>query len=104
MRSFAPSLCALMLVAFAAAADGPKKSLPLFGPDGIRIDDVRQGTLGSCFFHSVVGALAQSEPARLHDMIHPADEGRFRVTFADAYEERVYPDDLDFMRESGYER
>ncbi len=97
-----PCLAVLALAAACAAQSAPP--IPLFGPkNAIRLDDVRQGTLGSCYFHSVIGALAQSDAKLLHDMIATNADGSFAVTFADQHKENVFADDLAFLRESGYE-
>src|SRR5581483_5075923 len=73
-----------LLAAFSAAADTKTAAAPpLFRPKGVQLSDVQQGSFGSCYFHSVVGALAQANPARLHDMIADNHDGTFTVTFAD---------------------
>lgn len=100
MRTIFALLLAGCAVSAAAQSTPP---LPLFGRDGVRLEDVRQGTLGSCYFHSVIGALAQSDAKLLHDMISSNPDGTLTVTFADQHLEHIYPADLQFLRETGYE-
>ncbi|HEV2232861.1 MAG TPA: C2 family cysteine protease [Terriglobia bacterium] len=79
---------------------GPK----LYGPDGISPESVRQGGLGSCYFHSTIAALAQSNPQLLKDMITENDNGTYTVLFQDGKKETVYPEDLRFARLSLFDR
>lgn len=79
---------------------GPK----LYGPQGISPDSVRQGGLGSCYFHSTVAALAQSNPQLLKEMITDNSNGTYTVQFKDGKKETVYPEDLRFARTSRFDR
>lgn len=76
----------------------------LYGPGGIRAEGVRQGELGSCYFHAVIAALARSNPEVLKKMIQANPDGTFTVQFADGKKETAYPEDLRYTRESGYDR
>lgn len=75
----------------------------LYGPGGIRPEGVQQGRLGSCYFHAVIAALAQSKPRTLKAMIHSGSGGTYTVKFADGKEENAYPEDLRYTREIGYD-
>lgn len=44
-------------------------------------NDVNQGGLGDCWFMAAVAALAEKQPALLHDLFHENPEGGFDVTF-----------------------
>src|SRR5579859_4511425 len=79
---------------------GPK----LYGARGVSPGSVRQGGLGSCYFHSTVAALAQSNPQLLKDMITDNGDGTYAVLFKDGKKETVYPEDLRFARLSGFDR
>jgi hypothetical protein len=79
---------------------GPK----LYGPQGISPVSVRQGGLGSCYFHSTVAALAKSNPRLLKEMITDNKNGTFTVQFQDGKKETVYPEDLRFARTSRFDR
>ncbi len=79
---------------------GPK----LYGPRGISPESVRQGGLGSCYFHSTVAALAQSNPQLLKGMITDNGNGTYTVQFQDGKKETVYPEDLRFARTSRFDR
>jgi hypothetical protein len=80
----------------AAAAD-------LYGPQGVEPHAVRQGRLGSCYFHAVIAALAASEPERLRRMIQANSDGTYTVRFADGVKEKAYPEDVQYTRDSGYD-
>lgn len=75
----------------------------LFGRGGIRPEGVRQGVLGSCYFHAVVAGLAQSNSRLLENMIRANTDGTYTVQFADGKSENAYPEDLRYTRESGYD-
>ena len=79
---------------------GPK----LYGPKGVSPESVRQGGLGSCYFHSTIAALAQSNPQLLKDMITNNGNGTYTVLFQDGKKETVYPEDLRFARLSRFDR
>ncbi|HEV2351041.1 MAG TPA: C2 family cysteine protease [Terriglobia bacterium] len=79
---------------------GPK----LYGPEGISPASVKQGGLGSCYFHSTVAALAQSSPDLLKGMITDNGNGTYVVQFRDGKKENVYPEDLRFARSSRFDR
>jgi hypothetical protein len=51
----------------------------LFGRRGIRPEGVRQGTLGSCYFHAVAASLAHSNPRLIETMIKTNLDGTFTV-------------------------
>jgi hypothetical protein len=76
----------------------------LYGPEGVAPDSVKQGGLGSCYFHSTVAALAQSNPDLLKGMIADNGDGTYVVTFRDGKKEKVYPEDLRFARSSRFDR
>jgi hypothetical protein len=75
----------------------------LYGPGGVRPEAVRQGRLGSCYFHAVIAAMAQSKPAVLKEMIQSGGGGSFTVHFADGKQETAYPEDVRYTREIGYD-
>ena len=85
------------------SAQGDEPSQPLYGRDGIRPEAVRQGTLGSCYFHSVAAALAASDPDDITKMIHKEKDGTYTVQFADGRKEIAYPEDIRYSRTSGYD-
>lgn len=76
----------------------------LYGPDGISPASVKQGGLGSCYFHSTVAALAQADPDLLKGMITDNGNGTYVVQFRDGKKENVYPEDLRFARSSRFDR
>jgi hypothetical protein len=91
-------LCQLVVPARLDAAE------ELYPPDGIKPVDVRQGALGSCYFHAVIAALAQSRAQLLRQMIRTNDDGTYTVQFADGKKEIVYPEDLRYTRDTHFDR
>ncbi len=77
---------------------------PLYGPDKISPGAVKQGGLGSCFFHSPIAALARSNPKKIPPMIKDNGDGTFSVTFSDTKTEKAYIEDLRYARSSGFDR
>jgi hypothetical protein len=96
-----------MLVVFSLQpglfAQEEETSQPLYGHEGVRPQAVRQGALGSCYFHSVVAALAASNPDDISKMITAEKDGTFTVRFADGKKETAYPEDIQYSRASGYD-
>ena len=75
----------------------------LYGPNGVRPEGVRQGKLGSCYFHAVIAAVAQSNPDSFKRMIQANADGTYTVQFADGVKENAYPDDIRYSRDTGYD-
>jgi len=75
----------------------------LYGAKGIRAEAVRQGKLGSCYFHAVIAALAARNGDAIRKMIRSNPDGSYTVTFPDGKQETAYPDDLRYTHESGYD-
>ncbi len=87
------------------AVPHPTKAAPqLYGSKGIGPEAVRQGSLGSCYFHSVVAALAQANPQALQKMIQESSGETYTVHFADGKKETAYLEDIRYSRETGYDR
>jgi hypothetical protein len=70
----------------------------LYGAKGINPQAVVQGTLGSCYFHAAIAALAHSEPGTLRAMIGHSFLGGYKVHFASGPDEIVFPDDVKYGR------
>lgn len=101
MASLAASVAlALLLLQLPGFGTAPED---LYGSGGVRPEGVRQGALGSCYFHAVVAAMAQTKPQVLKDMIRSGGGGTFTVHFADGKQETAYPEDLRYTREIGYD-
>jgi len=109
-----PRLQRLGLLFFAAVVLGPAfaagnlhaqagRTTPLYPVGGVKAEAVRQGKLGSCYFHSVIAALAHSNPEMIRKMIQENNDGTFTVRFADGKKEHAYPEDIRYSRESGYD-
>jgi hypothetical protein len=75
----------------------------LYGKTGVKPEAVRQGRLGSCYFHAVIAALAQANSEKVRSMIQPNSDGTYAVQFADGKKENAYPEDIRYSRESGYD-
>ncbi|CAN5158703.1 C2 family cysteine protease [soil metagenome] len=64
----------------------PHSTKPLFGDSGdpklsIKPDNVRQGTLGDCYFEAALASLAGSNPEAVKNMIKDNNDGTYTVTF-----------------------
>ena len=77
---------------------------PLYGPSGISALAVRQGSLGSCFFHASVAAVAKGDPAAIRKAILGEASKGYRVHFVDGPEELVYREDLEYARHHNYDK
>jgi hypothetical protein len=95
----------LMLCVVACLCSFPvgKAADDLYGPKGVTPEAVRQGRLGSCYFHAVVAAMAQHREATLRQMIQAGSAGSYTVTFGDGKRETAYPEDLRYTHDSGYD-
>jgi hypothetical protein len=92
---------ALLMCSMALPLGGVAEDL--YGPRGVKPEAVRQGRLGSCYFHAVIAALAQVQPQALQRMIQSNSDGTYTVRFADDVKENAYAEDIRYTRESGYD-
>lgn len=97
-------MAALAVLAVGAQAAVAVSAKDVYGSVGVRPEAVLQGNLGSCYFHSVVAAIAATQPSALEHAIQFDDAGNIKVRFADGGNENVYLDDVQFARKSGYDR
>jgi len=88
-------------LAGAAWAEEPAE---LYGKQGVSPQAVLQGSLGSCYFHASIAALAKSSPETLRGAISPNIGGGYRVHFFSGPDEVVFPEDVEFGRVHGYDR
>ncbi len=82
---------------------GGRAADDLYGAKGVTPEAVRQGNLGSCYFHAVIAAMAQRREDTIRKMIQSNSDGSYTVTFGDGKKETAYPLDLRYTRESGYD-
>jgi hypothetical protein len=92
----------LCLAAFFTTLPAAKAD-DLYGSKGIVPEAVRQGRLGSCYFHAVIAALAERRPDTIRKMIQSNADGSYLVTFGDGKRETAYPEDLRYTHDSGYD-
>lgn len=98
-------IVAIVLTFVAQLSFAAPSTLPaLFGPAGVRPQAVRQGSLGSCYFHSAIAAIAASNPDSLQNAIQTLKEDQWKVKFADGKTENVYVNDVRYARDSGFDR
>ena len=90
-------------LAFFSLLPGAKAGTDLYGTKGVSPEAVRQGRLGSCYFHAVIAALAQRRADAIRKMIQANSDGSYTVTFGDGKKETAYPEDLRYAHESGYD-
>src|SRR5579864_329276 len=81
----------------------PAKATELFGPSGVKAQAVRQGSLGSCYFHSAIAAIAATDPSVVQRSIQTIKPDQWKVTFADGRSETVYLADVQYTRNSGFD-
>ena len=93
----------LCVVVFFCNVPAARPADSLYGPKGIVPEAVRQGRLGSCYFHAVIAALAERRGDTIRKMIHSNADGSYTVTFGDDKKETAYPEDLRYARDSGYD-
>jgi hypothetical protein len=94
-------LCAAaMLVVSAGAQTAPTT---IFGKGGINPLGVRQGTLGSCYFHSSIAAIARSNPDLIRNALSGNAQTGFKVQFGYGPSEIVFPEDVIFARTHNYD-
>jgi hypothetical protein len=89
---------AALLPADSALAQGA-----LYGPSGVSPMAVKQGTLGSCYFHASVAAVAKVSPASIKSAINGDAKG-YKVHFLSGPDEVVYPQDIKYAHEHAYDR
>jgi hypothetical protein len=93
----------LCVVVFFSTLTVAKAADDLYGSKGIVPAAVRQGKLGSCYFHAVIAALAQHREDAIRKMIRANPDDSYVVTFGDGKEETAYPEDLRYAHDSGYD-
>ena len=93
---FAPSYVLFPNAAFAQAT-------ALYGPSGVSPMAVRQGSLGSCYFHASIAAVAKAAPAAIQNAIGGDAQHGYRVHFLAGPEELVYSEDIAYARSHNYD-
>src|ERR1039458_196055 len=83
---------------------GQAQDTALYGAHGISPQSVRQGQLGSCYFHATIAALAKTAPGTLRNAIRRNPNGGYKVHFFSGTDEAVYSSDVTYGREHGYDR
>jgi hypothetical protein len=86
------------------AESGWAQDTALWGARGISPQSVRQGLLGSCYFHATITALAKTAPGTLRNAVRRSPNGGYKVRFFSGPEEAVYQNDVDYGRAHGYDR
>jgi hypothetical protein len=76
---------------------------PLYGPSGISPAAVKQGILGSCYFHASVAAVAKANPSAIRSAITGTRASGYRVHFTTGPEELVYAQDLEYAHAHNYD-
>lgn len=92
-----------LLVLSAATAGLAQSAHSLYGPQGVSPGAVKQGVLGSCYFHASIAALAMAAPDTLRAAIRKNFPVGYKVHFATGPDEAVYPDDIKYGRVHGFD-
>jgi hypothetical protein len=103
LKTFAWISAGLLGSGLAAGAWGAEPA-SLYGAHGVSPQAVLQGTLGSCYFHASIAALAKVAPEKLRSAISENPGGGYRVRFVDGPDEVVLPEDVAFARDHVYDR
>lgn len=91
---------AALLLAETALAQGGA----LYGPSGVSPMAVKQGTLGSCYFHASIAAVAKVSPSSIKSAISGNGQRGYKVHFLTGPDEVVYPQDIAYAHEHAYDR
>jgi hypothetical protein len=97
------SVAVFLLVAPMSQGMAAAQAGSLYGTHGISPQAVRQGTLGSCYFHASIASLAKAAPETLRGAISQNPDGGYRVHFFDGPDEAVYSEDVEFGRAHSYD-
>jgi hypothetical protein len=76
----------------------------LYGPSGVSPMAVRQGVLGTCYFHASLAAVAKASPSVIRNAISGDAQRGYRVHFLSGPEELVYPQDIEYAHTHNYDR
>lgn len=87
-----------------AAKPSSANPTSIYGPHGISPLAVRQGVLGSCYFHAALAAVARANPEALRLAIHGNPTAGFRVHFVSGPDELVYAEDIAYARAHNYDK
>ena len=105
IRGCGQALAVVMLLTAALTTTAEAQAAgSLYGVHGVSPEAVRQGSLGSCYFHSSIASLAQAAPGRLRAAISRSSLGGYKVHFASGPDEVVFPDDIEYGRAHSYDR
>jgi hypothetical protein len=77
----------------------------LYENKGISPWSVKQGNLGSCYFHATIASIAHRSPKYVEKLITVKDEDKvWSVKFADGKAENVYLEDVVYTRSKDYDK
>ncbi len=79
-------------------------SLALYGPSGVTPSAVRQGVLGSCYFHASLAAVAKADPAAIRRTLSGDAQAGYRIHFLTGPDELVFAEDVEYARSHNYDR
>jgi hypothetical protein len=95
---------AVLLLGSGLAGSGWAQDTALYGAHGISPQAVRQGQLGSCYFHATIAALAKIAPGTLRSAIRQNPDGGYKVHFFSGADEAVYASDVEYGRTQRFDR
>jgi hypothetical protein len=94
----------IVVAASVASSVRAQSTASIYGPHGISPLAVRQGILGSCYFHAALAAVAQAQPSVLRQAIHGNAQAGYRVHFVSGPDELVYTEDITYARAHNYDK
>jgi hypothetical protein len=98
------ALCCGAASAQSTSASTWLSTAPMFGPSGVSPMAIRQGILGSCYFHASLAAVAKAAPSVLRNAIRGNAQAGYRVHFVSGPDELVYPQDIEYAHVHNYDR
>jgi hypothetical protein len=90
-----------MLIGMLAATSFAE--VPLYGPSGVTPSAVRQGILGSCYFHASVAAVAKANPSAIRNALSGEAKSGYKIHFVTGPDELVYAQDVEYARAHNYD-
>jgi len=93
----------LLAAGLAVGLATAEEPTPLYGARGVSPLAVRQGVLGTCYFHASIAELAKVSPETLRGAISENPSGGYRVRFVSGPEETVFAEDIEYGRAHSYD-
>jgi hypothetical protein len=91
-------------LAMASALCGAQDAGSLYGDQGVSPQAVREGGSRGDYFHASIASIAKAAPAILRGAISWNSHGWYQVHFSNGVDEAVFPEDVKYGRDHGFDR